>query len=65
MPEPGSLDLATIQGFVIAMLIGAMVGVEREKRKVTETHGGTARLRTFVIVAEIGAIAAWITRRLG
>ena len=43
------LDLAAIQNFAIAILIGALVGIEREKRRETEeTIGG---IRTFVLLA--------------
>jgi uncharacterized membrane protein (DUF4010 family) len=43
------------------MLIGALVGVEREKHKAASqglTFGG---LRTFILFAEAGAVAAWLS----
>jgi len=56
------LDLATVQGFAIACLIGALTGLEREKHRATEGIGDSPGLRTFILVAEIGAIAGWIAR---
>ncbi len=52
------LDLAAVRPFAIALLIGAMVGVEREKRLLTE-HG-VGGLRTFILLAEVGALSAWV-----
>src|SRR5262245_25047551 len=47
------LDLADFQSFGIAILIGALIGIEREKRRETEsTVGG---IRTFVLLSMLGA----------
>lgn len=56
-----SLDL--IRGFVVAIFIGALLGVEREKR-ITEKGYGIGGIRTFVLVAESGAIAMCLARTL-
>ncbi|HET9063300.1 MAG TPA: MgtC/SapB family protein [Candidatus Binatia bacterium] len=50
-----------LRNFLIALLIGALVGVEREKHKAASqglTFGG---LRTFILFAEAGAVAAWLS----
>ena len=50
-----------LRNFFIALLIGALVGVEREKHKVESqglTFGG---LRTFILFAEAGAVSAWLS----
>lgn len=55
------LDLAAIQNFAIAILIGALVGIEREKRRDTEpTIGG---IRTFVLLAMLGAAGGYLSSR--
>lgn len=54
-----NLDLTTIRDFAIAILIGAMVGIEREKRRGTEQMIGG--LRTFILLAMLGAIGGWLT----
>jgi uncharacterized membrane protein (DUF4010 family) len=55
------LDLATIQNFAIAILIGALIGIEREKRRDTEiTIGG---IRTFVLLAMLGAAGGFLSAR--
>jgi uncharacterized membrane protein (DUF4010 family) len=55
------LDLATLGDFTAALLIGALVGIEREKRAIAEQDrvniGG---LRTFILVASFGALAGWL-----
>ncbi len=62
---PGGPDLATLQQFGLALLIGALVGVEREKRLQEDGTPGAQGLRTFILVAETGAVAAWISNALG
>lgn len=57
--EELSLDLVTIRNFAIALLIGALVGIEREKRRDTEQMIGG--LRTFILLAMLGAIGGWLT----
>ena len=53
------LDLASIRDFATALLIGALIGVEREKRK-GEGEPGIGGLRTFILVALIGAVAGYL-----
>jgi len=56
--------------FAIALFIGALVGLEREKRQEEELEQGMrkqrgiAGLRTFILFAEAGAVAAWLSVRL-
>jgi uncharacterized membrane protein (DUF4010 family) len=58
------LDLATVRNFGTALLIGALVGIEREKRKTEEAGAGIGGLRTFVLVALLGAIGGWLADAL-
>jgi uncharacterized membrane protein (DUF4010 family) len=55
------IDLLLIQEFGTALLIGALIGLEREKRKATEKETDIGGLRTFIIFALIGAICGWLT----
>ena len=58
---PIDLDLTAIQNFAIAILIGALIGIEREKRRDTEvTIGG---IRTFVLLAMLGAAGGYLSRQ--
>jgi uncharacterized membrane protein (DUF4010 family) len=51
--------------FATAILLGALVGIEREKRKAEEREsGGIAGLRTFTLLALFGAAAGWLTREI-
>ncbi|MCK6574482.1 DUF4010 domain-containing protein [Myxococcota bacterium] len=59
-----SPELETFRNFGIALFIGALVGVEREKRKEREV-GGLGGLRTFILVALAGGMAAFLGRALG
>jgi uncharacterized membrane protein (DUF4010 family) len=59
-----SPELETFRNFGIALFIGALVGVEREKRKEREV-GGLGGLRTFILVALAGGLAAFLGRSLG
>lgn len=52
--------------FATAILLGALVGIEREKRKAEEGEtGGIAGLRTFTLLSLFGATAAWLARSTG
>jgi uncharacterized membrane protein (DUF4010 family) len=53
------IDLTTVRNFGTALLIGALVGIEREKRKSSEADAGSG-LRTFVLLSLLGAIAGWL-----
>ena len=57
-----TLDPILLRNFAIALFIGALIGIEREKKKEQETHAGIGGLRTFILFAEAGALAAWISR---
>ncbi|WP_151633194.1 MgtC/SapB family protein [Noviherbaspirillum aerium] len=56
-----TLELA--QSFLIALLIGALIGIDREKKKDAEP-GHTAGIRTYILLALVGAAAAWISLEL-
>jgi uncharacterized membrane protein (DUF4010 family) len=47
--------------FATAVLLGALIGIEREKRKAEEQEtGGIAGLRTFTLLALFGAATGWL-----
>src|SRR5512139_811527 len=50
--------------FAIALFIGALVGIEREKKASIGESRGIGGLRTFILFAEAGAVAAWLAERL-
>jgi uncharacterized membrane protein (DUF4010 family) len=54
------LDLTLVRDFGTALLIGALVGLEREKRRATEPEIGIGGLRTFTLIALVGAVAGWL-----
>jgi uncharacterized membrane protein (DUF4010 family) len=55
--------LATAGDFAISVLLGALIGIEREKRKSEEDDTGhVAGLRTFTLLALLGAVAGWLER---
>jgi uncharacterized membrane protein (DUF4010 family) len=58
------MDPTVARNFAIALLIGALVGLEREKRKIAEPHIGVGGLRTFILFAEAGAVSAWLSTQL-
>lgn len=57
------LDLATAQDFGNALLLGALLGIEREKRNLREGFG-IAGLRSFVMFAMVGAIGGHLAHTL-
>src|ERR1043166_1261527 len=58
------LDLATVRDFAPALLIGALVGIEREKRGSAEAEASIGGLRTFILLALLGAISGWLATAL-
>jgi uncharacterized membrane protein YhiD involved in acid resistance len=59
----GPFDLGVIWDFATALLIGALIGVEREKRKSEDREG--IGLRTFILFALVGAVAGFLSRGSG
>jgi uncharacterized membrane protein (DUF4010 family) len=53
------LDASSVQAFAIVLLIGALIGLEREKHRATDDADAPG-LRTFIVVAEVGGIAGWL-----
>lgn len=58
------MDLEIVRSFAVALLIGAMVGIEREKRRLGTKEASIGGLRTFMVMAQVGALSAWIGRHL-
>jgi len=57
--------LALALEFGIALLLGALIGIEREKHKKQKTETiQTAGLRTCILLALLGACAGWLSREL-
>jgi uncharacterized membrane protein (DUF4010 family) len=58
-----AVDFSTARDFATALLIGALIGIEREKHKTDEGDVvATGGLRTFILFAQVGAIAGWMSR---
>ena len=55
-------ELELWQSLGVALAIGLLVGAERERSK---PHGGSAGVRTFALLAVIGAVAALVTPAVG
>jgi uncharacterized membrane protein (DUF4010 family) len=55
--------LGIAQSFAIALLIGALVGVEREKKKEESQRPSFAGIRTFMLLSEAGALSAWLAQQ--
>jgi len=53
------LDLTLARDIVIAMLIGALVGIDREKKLVQEGGRGIGGIRTFILLGLLGAASAF------
>ncbi|HSR14603.1 MAG TPA: DUF4010 domain-containing protein [Gemmatimonadales bacterium] len=59
------LSVETIRDFAIALFIGALVGLEREKKKSVEGDLGLGGIRTFILLAMAGAVSGWLSVQLG
>lgn len=54
---PAQLDSSTLLGLSVALGIGLLIGAERERRKGSGPTRSAAGIRTFAIVALLGAVA--------
>jgi uncharacterized membrane protein (DUF4010 family) len=68
MPCPGpllppDLDWAIARDFGAALLLGGLLGVEREQRNARSGFG-IAGLRSFVLLAQLGAVAGFLGQTL-
>lgn len=54
-------ELGTVQLFATALAIGALLGVERERRRLEDGQAAFAGIRSFVLISEAGALAMWLT----
>ncbi|QNP42225.1 DUF4010 domain-containing protein [Lysobacter terrestris] len=52
------MDVDTLKGLAVAVGVGLLVGIERERRKGEGAASGAAGVRTFALIALAGAIAA-------
>jgi uncharacterized membrane protein (DUF4010 family) len=48
--------------FGIALFIGALIGIERERKQADEKELTIGGLRTFTLIALCGAVAAWLSQ---
>jgi uncharacterized membrane protein (DUF4010 family) len=58
------MDLELARNFLIALAIGALIGIEREKKKGTEPGPSLGGVRTHILLALLGAASAWLAREL-
>jgi len=58
------LDADVVQSFATALAIGALIGLEREKRKTEEQDASAPGLRTFIMVALVGAVGGWLAKSM-
>jgi uncharacterized membrane protein (DUF4010 family) len=54
-----------VWGLASALIIGALVGIERERSKALSGNVGIGGVRTFILFALIGAVASWLSQELG
>ena len=59
------MDLTEIYPFLIALLIGALIGTERQRRLAEDKVRGVAGLRTFVLISLLGALCANLSGHYG
>jgi len=59
-----ALDLTLLQQFIIALLIGALIGLEREKKKASAQRASFSGIRTFILFAQMGAVSAWLSQQI-
>ena len=61
---PPAVDLEAVRNFATALLIGALLGIERERHRREHDEQTIGGLRTFILFALIGALGGWLTLAL-
>jgi len=56
-----AVDFTVVWNFATAILIGALLGIERERHKREHDDLSIGGLRTFILFALIGALGGWLT----
>ena len=56
-----AVDLMVVWNFATALLIGALLGIERERHKREHDDVTIGGLRTFILFTLIGALGGWLT----
>lgn len=59
-----TIDPIVARNFLIALLIGALIGIEREKKKDIDPGQAFGGIRTYTLLALLGAASAWLAREL-
>jgi uncharacterized membrane protein (DUF4010 family) len=55
------VDVTVVWNFATALLIGALLGIERERHKREHDETTIGGLRTFILFTLIGALGGWLT----
>jgi uncharacterized membrane protein (DUF4010 family) len=58
--DRATMDLEVARNFLIALAIGALVGIEREKKRATDPAASLGGIRTHILLALLGAASARI-----
>ena len=59
------MDFLDLYPFLVALLIGALIGTERQRRQAEEKSRGVAGLRTFILISLLGALCASLSSHYG
>jgi uncharacterized membrane protein (DUF4010 family) len=59
------MDLEVARNFLVALLIGALVGIDRERKKAAESGRSFGGIRTHILFALIGAASAHLAHESG
>ena len=54
--------LDALPGFIVALLIGLLVGIDRERRKAQQHTTSVGGIRTFTLIALAGAVTASLSQ---
>lgn len=60
--DRSEVDLAL--AFATALFLGALIGIDRERKQRVEGEASIGGLRTFILIALVGAMAAWLAQTL-
>ncbi len=59
------MQFADLYPFIVSLLIGALIGTERQRRLAEEKTRGVAGLRTFTLIAILGTLSSTLADHYG
>ncbi len=59
-----AFDIVTVRHIIISLMIGFMLGIQRDISHYQHKRNGFAGVRTFAMIALMGCLSAWLNQEI-